>query len=208
MYLFINDDKTIIDYSKTIYYLKRVPESGVYIFTDNFMDASLVKSNRTGNIYFLKDIFPVNNCVYIETIDDNEEENIICGYTKYGIVNETFSIINNIPEIQEQLQTKNKEKFTEYLKANPYEYNGKKYGTTLEDQLEINLILSQAQSNSTVSWHATGEVNEEMSIADLIAIQAGIKEFIQEPYHKMQEYKKKIYDCNDIKELTAMTFEY
>ena len=47
-----------------------------------------------------------------------------------------------------------------------------------------------------------------MSIADLIAIQAGIKEFIQEPYHKMQEYKKKIYDCNDVKELTAMTFEY
>lgn len=215
MYLIIDNNNIIIDYSNTISYLKRIPETGLYVITQDFFEATMVKSNRTGECYYLKQDVPVLNYVYIEQIENEKIDYIICGYSKFANINDSSSILNDIQEIQQDKQNENKQKFNEYLNANPVEFNGKKYGTTLEDQLEINLILSQAQAvvadtqeEPRVQWHAKNEVNEDISISDLLALQVAIKEAVAAPYKKMQEYKAAIFDCDSPKELSEMTFEY
>lgn len=215
MYLLINNDDIVVDYSKTINYIKIIEKTGLYIFTKNVGMASLVKSNRTDKMYFLQTSLPqMKDCVYVVTSDVVTEDDIICGYSKYIIKNDIPTIENNIEQIQKDKQEENKTAFNNYLLAHPYEYNGKQYGTTLQDQLEINLMLSQAQAMAIgdeepqVEWHATTEVNESMSVSDLLAIQAGIKNAVAAPYKKMQEYKKAIFDCTDAKTLVEMSFEY
>ena len=215
MYLLINSDDIVVDYSKTINYIKIIEKTGLYIFTKNVGMASLVKSNRTDKMYFLQTSLPqMRDCVYVVTSDVVTEDDIICGYSKYIIKDDIPTIENNIEQIQKDKQEENKTAFNNYLLAHPYEYNGKQYGTTLQDQLEINLMLSQAQAMAIgdeepqVEWHATTEVNESMSVSDLLAIQAGIKNAVVAPYKKMQEYKKAIFDCDSPKELSEMTFEY
>lgn len=144
-------------------------------------------------------------------------DDIIIGYTQLSLNLEDDSGLyfkNDIKQIQKDKQEENKAAFNNYLLAHPYEYNGKQYGTTLQDQLEINLMLSQAQAMTIdgaepqVEWHATTEVNESMSVSDLLAIQAGIKNAVAASYKKMQEYKKAIFDCTDAKTLVEMSFEY
>lgn len=215
MYLLINSDNIVVDYSKTINYIKIIEKTGLYIFTKNVGMASLVKSNRTDKMYFLQTSLPqMKDCVYVVTSDVVTEDDIICGYSKYIIKNDIPTIENNIEQIQKDKQEENKTAFNNYLLAHPYEYNGKQYGITLQDQLEINLMLSQAQAMAIgdeepqVEWHATTEVNESMSVSDLLAIQAGIKNAVAASYKKMQEYKKAIFDCDNPKELSEMTFEY
>lgn len=215
MYLIIDNNNIIIDYSNTISYLKRISETGLYVITQDFFEATMVKSNRTGECYYLKQDVPVLNYVYIERIENEKIDYIVCGYSKFANINDSSSILNDIQEIQKDKQNENKQKFNEYLNANPVEFNGKKYGTTLEDQLEINLILSQAQAavastqeEPIVQWHAKNEVNEDISISDLLALQVAIKEAVAAPYKKMQEYKAAIFDCDNPKELSEMTFEY
>ena len=215
MYLLINSDDFVVDYSKTINYIKIIEKTGLYIFTKNVGMASLVKSNRTDKMYFLQTSLPqMKDCVYVVTSDVVTENDIICGYSKYVVKNDIPTIENDIKQIQKDKQEENKTAFNNYLLAHPYEYNGKQYGTTLQDQLEINLMLSQAQAMAIgdeepqVEWHATTEVNESMSVSDLLAIQAGIKNAVAAPYKKMQEYKKAIFDCDSPKELSEMTFEY
>lgn len=216
MYLLVNDDCIVLDYSETINYIKIVEKTGLYIFTNQIDKASLVKSNRSGKIYFLNTSLPqIKDSVHVATSDVIKEKDIICGYSKYIIDYDDYPTIeNDIERIQHDKQEENKTAFNEYLLAHPYTYNDKQYGTTLQDQLEINLMLSQAQAMAIgdeepkVSWHAMSEVNEDMSVSDLLAIQAGIKEMVAAPYKKMQEYKKAIYDCTDAKELVEMSFEY
>jgi hypothetical protein len=139
----------------------------------------------------------------------------VCGYSKYLIKDEHFVIETNIQQIQQDKQEENKQKFNEYLNAHPVTFNNKQYGTTLEDQLEIALVLSQASAavsgtdeSAKVEWHAKNEVNEDISISDLLALQVAIKEAVAAPYKKMQEYKAAIFDCDSPKELSEMTFKY
>lgn len=153
--------------------------------------------------------------IYSKSINVTSPEDIIPNYTLYIYNVEDYAYFkNDIEQIQKDKQEENKAAFNNYLLAHPYEYNGKQYGTTLQDQLEINLMLSQAQAMTIgdeepqVEWHATTEVNESMSVADLLAIQAGIKNAVAASYKKMQEYKKVIFDCTDAKTLVEMSFEY
>lgn len=183
---------------------------GVYYNTDLYSN-NYVKVIE--NIKFQDDIQIPDNMKTISTVCTKEDD-IIVNYTKYHYsteddYGENF-FYNDIEQIQKDKQEENKQLFNEYLLAHPYEYNGKQYGTTLQDQLEINLMLSQAQAMAEpqVEWHATTEVNESMSVSDLLAIQAGIKNAVAAPYKKMQEYKKAIFDCTDAKTLVEMSFEY
>lgn len=153
--------------------------------------------------------------IYSKSINVTSPEDVIPNYTLYIYNVEDYAYFkNDIEQIQKDKQEENKAAFNNYLLAHPYEYNGKQYGTTLQDQLEINLMLSQAQAMTIgdeepqVEWHATTEVNESMSVSDLLAIQAGIKNAVAASYKKMQEYKKAIFDCTDAKTLVEMSFEY
>lgn len=153
--------------------------------------------------------------IYSKSINVASPEDILPNYTLYIYNVEDYAYFkNDIEQIQKDKQEENKAAFNNYLLAHPYEYNGKQYGTTLQDQLEINLMLSQAQAMTIgdaepqVEWHATTEVNESMSVSDLLAIQAGIKNAVAASYKKMQEYKKAIFDCTDAKTLVEMSFEY
>ena len=218
-FLILNNDKVIVDIltAENPLFVK-IRQDGVMIGTDSANGTGIIGSD--GNTHYKlakKNIDLPENLYTIRGIEEMTED-IIIGYTKivgFDINKDGYPIYEtDIKQIQKDKQEENKTAFNEYLLAHPYEYNGKQYGTTLQDQLEINLMLSQAQAMTIegaepqVEWHATTEVNESMSVSDLLAIQAGIKNAVAASYKKMQEYKKAIFDCTDAKTLVEMSFEY
>lgn len=218
-FLILNNDKVVVDIltAENPLFVK-MRQDGVMIGTDSANGTGIIGSD--GNTHYKiakKNIDLPENLYTIRGIEEMTED-IIIGYTKivgFDINKDGYPIYEtDIEQIQKDKQEENKTAFNNYLLAHPYEYNGKQYGTTLQDQLEINLMLSQAQAMTIgdeepqVEWHATTEVNESMSVLDLLAIQAGIKNAVAAPYKKMQEYKKAIFDCDSPKELSEMTFEY
>lgn len=214
-FLILNNDKVVVDIltAESPLFVK-MRQDGVMIGTDSANGTGIIGSD--GNTHYKiakKNIDLPENLYTIRGIEEMTED-IIIGYTKivgFDINKDGYPIYEtDIEQIQKDKQEENKTAFNNYLLAHPYEYNGKQYGTTLQDQLEINLMLSQAQAMAEpqVEWHATTEVNESMSVSDLLAIQAGIKNAVDAPYKKMQEYKKAIFDCTDAKTLVEMSFEY
>lgn len=218
-FLILNNDKVVVDIltAESPLFVK-MRQDGVMIGTDSANGTGIIGSN--GNTHYKlakKNIDLPENLYTIRGIEEMTED-IIIGYTKiigFDINKDGYPIYEtDIEQIQKDKQEENKAAFNNYLLAHPYEYNGKQYGTTLQDQLEINLMLSQAQAMAIgdeepqVEWHATTEVNESMSVSDLLAIQAGIKNAVAASYKKMQEYKKAIFDCTDAKTLVEMSFEY
>lgn len=218
-FLILNNDKVVVDIltAESPLFVK-MRQDGVMIGTDSANGTGIIGSD--GNTHYKiakKNIDLPENLYTIRGIEEMTED-IIIGYTKivgFDINKDGYPIYEtDIEQIQKDKQEENKTAFNNYLLAHPYEYNGKQYGTTLQDQLEINLMLSQAQAMAIgdeepqVEWHATTEVNESMSVSDLLAIQAGIKNAVAAPYKKMQEYKKAIFDCTDAKTLVEMSFEY
>lgn len=214
-FLILNNNKVIVDIltAENPLFVK-MRQDGVMIGTDSANGTGIIGSD--GNTHYKlakKNIDLPENLYTIRGIEEMTED-IIIGYTKitgFDINKDGYPIYEtDIEQIQKDKQEENKTAFNNYLLAHPYEYNGKQYGTTLQDQLEINLMLSQAQAmvEPQVEWHATTEVNESMSVSDLLAIQAGIKNAVAAPYKKMQEYKKAIFDCTDAKVLVEMSFEY
>lgn len=218
-FLILNNNKVIVDIltAENPLFVK-MRQDGVMIGTDSANGTGIIGSD--GNTHYKlakKNIDLPENLYTIRGIEEMTED-IIIGYTKitgFDINKDGYPIYEtDIEQIQKDKQEENKTAFNNYLLAHPYEYNGKQYGTTLQDQLEINLMLSQAQAmvigdeEPQVEWHATTEVNESMSVSDLLAIQAGIKNAVAAPYKKMQEYKKAIFDCTDAKTLVEMSFEY
>lgn len=218
-FLILNNDKVVVDIltAESPLFVK-MRQDGVMIGTDSANGTGIIGSN--GNTHYKlakKNIDLPENLYTIRGIEEMTED-IIIGYTKivgFDINKDGYPIYEtDIEQIQKDKQEENKTAFNNYLLAHPYEYNGKQYGTTLQDQLEINLMLSQAQAmvigdeEPQVEWHATTEVNESMSVSDLLAIQAGIKNAVAASYKKMQEYKKAIFDCTDAKTLVEMSFEY
>lgn len=218
-FLILNNDKVVIDIltAESPLFVK-MRQDGVMVGTDSANGTGIIGSD--GNTHYKiakKNIDLPENLYTIRGIEEMTED-IIIGYTKiigFDINKDGYPIYEtDIEQIQKDKQEENKAAFNNYLLAHPYEYNGKQYGTTLQDQLEINLMLSQAQAMTIgdeepqVEWHATTEVNESMSVSDLLAIQAGIKNAVAASYKKMQEYKKAIFDCTDAKTLVEMSFEY
>lgn len=214
-FLILNNDKVVVDMltAENPLFVK-MRQDGVMIGTDSANGTGIIGSD--GNTHYKlakKNIDLPENLYTIRGIEEMTED-IIIGYTKitgFDINKDGYPIYEtDIEQIQKDKQEENKTAFNNYLLAHPYEYNGKQYGITLQDQLEINLMLSQAQAMAEpqVEWHATTEVNESMSVSDLLAIQAGIKNAVAAPYKKMQEYKKAIFDCTDAKTLVEMSFEY
>lgn len=218
-FLILNNDKVVVDIltAESPLFVK-MRQDGVMIGTDSANGTGIIGSD--GNTHYKiakKNIDLPENLYTIRGIEEMTED-IIIGYTKivgFDINKDGYPIYEtDIEQIQKDKQEENKAAFNNYLLAHPYEYNGKQYGTTLQDQLEINLMLSQAQAMTIgdeepqVEWHATTEVNESMSVSDLLAIQAGIKNAVAASYKKMQEYKKAIFDCTDAKMLVEMSFEY
>lgn len=195
--------------------------SGKYIGVSTLYQAEAIVSSDGETYYFINES-PIHEHYVVgmfeDDIYDEFKDSFVKGYTYLdhtGMRDDELPVmVVDIKSLQKDKQEENKTAFNNYLLAHPYEYNGKQYGTTLQDQLEINLMLSQAQAMAIddeepqVEWHATTEVNESMSVSDLLAIQAGIKNAVAAPYKKMQEYKKAIFDCDNPKELSEMTFEY
>lgn len=223
---FIYDINTgiVVDKAKyPVFYKRRNLDT--YLLACEYDDPLMVGVILRGNKYYVLSQDTDYGCQCFEDDDNifkrNESisgyDDVYIGYTKITMdLNKDYGLYfyNDITQIQHDKQEENKIAFNEYLLTHPYTYNDKQYGTTLQDQLEINLMLSQAQAMAIgdeepkVSWHAMSEVNEDMSVSDLLAIQAGIKEMVAAPYKKMQEYKKAIYDCTDAKELVEMSFKY
>ena len=150
-FLILNNDKVVVDIltAESPLFVK-MRQDGVMIGTDSANGTGIIGSN--GNTHYKlakKNIDLPENLYTIRGIEEMTED-IIIGYTKivgFDINKDGYPIYEtDIEQIQKDKQEENKTAFNNYLLAHPYEYNGKQYGTTLQDQLEINLMLSQAQA--------------------------------------------------------------
>lgn len=215
-------DKVIMDKAYNPLFLKlRSSDSFLLVASEN--EKNIAGISMRGNYYPLNYMseyayisYKSEDAIFNRSTNVKDYSDILPGYTKYYQDEEFIDYFaNDIRQIQRDKQEENKQKFNEYLNTHPVTFNDKQYGTTLEDQLEIALVLSQATAavlgtdeSPKVEWHAKNEANEEMSVEDLLALQAKIKEAVGAPYKKMQEYKVAIFNCEDAKTLVEMNFEY
>lgn len=125
-------------------------------------------------------------------------------------------IANRLEKAKEQKQNENKAAFASFLANHPITWkDGKKYGVTMEDQNEISLNLSQYQvqlaagvKNPTLEWHAIKEACVAWSYDDLSALVLTISEYVYPWFHKMNEYKEKIFAIEDAKDINTIELDY
>ena len=136
----------------------------------------------------------------------------------------TFFPLDDLPrlisEAQAQKQAENKMLLERFLAMHPLTWtDGKQYGVTVEDQSEIQLNISQYQIQCAAAeageditpvleWHAIHEACVPWTIENLSALVIAISNFVYPWFKKMNEYKEKIYTCEDRNELINMTFDY
>lgn len=113
-------------------------------------------------------------------------------------------------------QENNKALFTQYISSHPLTWgDGKTYGITEQDQSEINLNLSQYQialqagvESPVLEWHAQKEENKPWTFEELTALSLAIAKAVYPAYHKMQQYKIAIYNCETIEEVEDIVIDY
>lgn len=150
-----------------------------------------------------------------------EREKIPSGLTpnlyKLDIETNEFVYRYSLKETQDMKQEQNKVLFAKYLADHPLTWSdGKEYGITMEDQLEISLNLNQYQSaiqagiESTpkLQWHAKHEENVDWTFNDLVNLQNEITKAVNQIYKICQNYKTMIYAATTHEEVAAIDLLY
>ena len=124
------------------------------------------------------------------------------------------------PKLLEMAQTskqnENKKALNDFLKNHPITWtDGKQYGVTMEDQIEIQLNMSQYQiqlsagiEHPTLQWHAIHEPCTDWTYDDLSLLVLAISEFVYPWFQLMNSYKKQIYSETDFKKVKSINIEY
>lgn len=202
MYLLVNRDSIIIDTLSFIRYIKTQPISGLVIGCEESEATGVIASDCNTHYPLVKsDIYNSSNAVEVIQIAEDQD---IKPY-KYKWINGEIVPRYVLAELRDMKQQENKEQFKKYLEENPLIWiDGKEYGITEEDQIEINLNLSQYQNNNLVDadlplqWHAKGEENVEWSAQELRQLNAAIQQAVRPAFRKMQEYKTQIFRSDDM----------
>lgn len=113
-------------------------------------------------------------------------------------------------------QEENKARFANFLANHPLTWtDGKTYGTTLEDQSEISLNLTQYQlqvsagvEHPILEWHAAKEACTPFSYENMLALTLAISSYVYPWFQKMNEYKEQIFAAETMEALKAIDLVY
>lgn len=214
MYLFITRYGEIKDSVYNLNFIKRQEISGLIIGCPPEQATGIVGSDGDTQ-YKLASRNLDDDAILIKEIDDNLEYNI--NSYKWDMREDKLEFKKSLQEAKEEMQNKNKQLFAQWLDMNPLIWvDGKQYGITQEDQIEINLNISQYENNQkiledgviTLEWHAKGETSRPWDINELRELSLAIQEKVKPMFHLMQLYKKQIFDSKDINELLAIDLNY
>ena len=113
-------------------------------------------------------------------------------------------------------QKQNKQALADWLAAHPLTWtDGNVYGTTKEDQDEMNLNLAQYQlavmageENPILEWHTQKKRCHTFTLAEFTALALAIRTYVY-PYRQYQEaVKEAIYMAQSKEELDAIEIDY
>ncbi len=154
-----------------------------------------------------------NNPDAISVLEIKEiPSDVVVGKTRFNKETGNFEPYHTLEKVQSMKQEENKKAFAAYLVSHPMTWiDGKQYGITQEDQNEISLNLAQYQiatqagvETPTLEWHARNEECVPWTIEQLTALSLAISKEVYPYYHKMQEYKTRIFNATSIEEVEAI----
>lgn len=212
-YLLINRDGVVLDILEDrIRYTKLVPSTGFVIACEGNEGTGVIGSDADTQYTLMKS--DASNNPDAVTVMELEEvpSMVIAGKTVYNAETGEFAPRYTLEEVQMMKQEENKANFAAYLAAHPLTWvDGKKYGVTEQDQAEISLNLNQYQiavvagvESPTLEWHAQHEECTPWEMEQLVALSLQISAYVYPIYHKMQEFKTKIFGATTEEEVEAI----
>lgn len=124
------------------------------------------------------------------------------------------SFLPPLINVQNERQEENKKALAEFLENHPLEWEGKLYGVTEQDQLEINMNLAQYQLAvsagvpAKLEWHSKHQACVEFSIQDFTQLALAITNYVY-PYLRYQEsVKTAIYGATTRQEVADVVIDY
>lgn len=229
MYILINKQNVVVDILSYIRYIKLQPSSGLVIGCEGTKGTGVIGSDANTH-YVLADSDTQSNpnAVQIIEIEEIPSEVIANIYQEkengqkvvlpniYKYEDNQFIFCNTLDELKVKKQEENKILFAEYLATHPITWvDGKLYGITEQDQSEIHFNINQYNlqiiagvESPTLEWHAKQEESCAWSLEDLTALSLEIQKNVEPLYHKMQQYKTQIYNCQTREELNNILISY
>lgn len=217
-YLLINREGIVLDILEDrIRYTKLVPSTGFVIACEGNEGTGVIGSDANTQYTLIK--ADVNNNPNAVSVMELEEvpSTVIAGKTKLDRETGEFVPRYTLEEIQMMKQEENKANFAAYLFSHPLTWvDGKKYGVTEQDQAEISLNINQYQiavaagvETPVLEWHAQHEECTPWSMEKMALLSLEISKYVYPIYHKMQEFKTKIFGATTEEEVEAIdcTFE-
>lgn len=132
----------------------------------------------------------------------------------------TFVEIAMLPvllkESQDSKQEENKSLFSTYLSEHPITWtDGKQYGITYEDQLELNVNISQytmltqmGVEDAPLMWHSCDKGCKNWTMEELSQLVAAITAAVYPIFILMNAYKEDIYECTERSQLKDIDIKY
>lgn len=212
-YLLINRDGVVLDILEDrIRYTKLVPSTGFVIACEGSEGTGVIGSDANTHYVLIK--ADTNNSPSAVSVMELEEvpSTVIAGRTVYNAETGEFAPRYTLEEVQMMKQEENKANFAAYLASHPLTWvDGKTYGVTEEDQAEISLNINQYQiavaagvEAPTLEWHAQHEECAPWTMEQLAALSLQISAYVYPIYHKMQEFKTRIFGATTEEEVDAI----
>lgn len=215
-YLLLNRNNIVVDILDNIRYTKLQPSSGIVIACDKKEGTGVIGSDAN-TLYTLiqSDTKNDENAVYVLPLE-KVPSMVIANKTILNPKTNEFEPRYVLSEIQSMKQEENKVAFEKYLVSHPLTWvDGKKYGITEQDQIEINLRLNQYQNTlqagketPALEWHARHEESKPWTFNNLTALNLAISKAVYPKYHLMQQYKTRIYNSETAEEVEAIILNY
>lgn len=212
-YLLINRNGVVLDIiPDRIRYTKLVPETGFVIACEVNEGTGVIGSDANTQYTLIK--ADVNNNPNAVNVMELEEvpSTVIVNRTVYNAETGEFEPRYTLTEIQQMKQEENKANFAAYLASHPLTWvDGKQYGVTEEDQAEISLNINQYQiavaagvETPVLEWHAQHEECTAWTMEQLAGLSLQISAYVYPIYHKMQEFKTRIFGATTEEEVDAI----
>lgn len=212
-YLLINRKGVVLDILEDrIRYTKLVPSTGYVIACEGSEGTGVIGSDANTNYTLVKaDTNNSENAVSVLALEE-VPSGVVAGKSVFNASTGEFEPRYTLAEVQTMKQEENKRAFAEYLASHPITgVDGKTYGVTEQDQAEISLNINQYQiavaagvEAPILEWHAQHEECTPWTMEQLAALSLQISAYVYPIYHKMQEFKTRIFGAETIEEVEAI----
>lgn len=214
MYVLLNRDNIVVDILENIRYIKRNSQSGIVIACEKDEGIGVIGSDCDTH-YTLIDADTTSSPDAVRVLELEEIPSDVRPGFAY-LDTETGNLVCDLDSAKQIKQEQNKIMFASYLASHPLTWvDGKTYGITEADQSEISLNINQYQisrqagvESPILEWHAQKEECTSWTLENLVALSLAITETVYPIYHKMQQFKTAIFNCNSIEELEKIEISY